>query len=129
MLPDRPVVVIDDDPNHLEMLVTVLERAGFAAAGFSNSRDALYHLLDHPAALAVVDLCMPEIDGLELVRRLQVSRPELPVIGISGADKVASFMRLMRESGAAASLSKPVTPAVFITTVRNVLGVPAKAAS
>jgi DNA-binding NtrC family response regulator len=121
LLPDRPVVVIDDDPNHLEMLVTVLERAGFVAAGFTNSRDALYHLIDHPAALAVVDLCMPDLDGLELVRRLQISRPELPVIGISGADRVSSFMRLMKESGAVVALSKPVTPSAFVATVRDVL--------
>ena len=129
MLPDRPVVVIDDDPNHLEMLVTVLERAGFVAAGFTNSRDALYHLIDHPAALAVVDLCMPELDGLELVRRLQVSCPDLPVIAISGADRVNNFMRLMRESGAVRSLSKPITPAAFVAAVRDVLGATVKAAS
>lgn len=117
-----PVVVIDDDPLHLDMLVTLLERHGFAAAGFTASRDALYHLLDHPAALAVVDLCMPDLDGLDLVRRLQVSCPDLPVVAISGQDNAGPSLRAMRDAGAVTSLRKPLVPAGFIQAVKNAIG-------
>ncbi|MBI3517145.1 MAG: response regulator [Proteobacteria bacterium] len=121
MLPDAPIVVIDDDPTHLAMLLTALERAGFLAKGFTSPRDGLYHLIDHPAALAVIDLCMPELDGLELVRRLQVSRPELPLIAMSGADGARSYLRSMRDSGATTSLRKPLMPDRFVAAVRDVL--------
>ena len=124
-----PVVVIDDDPLHLDMLVTLLERHGFGAAGFTGSRDALYHLIDNPAALAVVDLCMPDMDGLDLVRRLQVSCPELPVVAISGHDHAGPSLRAMRDAGAVAALRKPLVPAGFIQAVKNAItrrGAPAR---
>jgi FixJ family two-component response regulator len=116
-----PVVVIDDDPLHLDMLVTLLERHGYGAAGFTVSRDALYHLIDHPAALAVVDLCMPDMDGLDLVRRLQVSCPDLPVVAISGHDHAGPSLRAMRDAGAVTALRKPLLPAGFIQAVKNAI--------
>ena len=118
-----PVVVIDDDPLHLDMLVAVLERAGIGAAGFTRPRDALYYLIDHPAALAVIDLCMPGLDGVDLVRRLQVSRPELPVMAISGLPHAGSLLRAMRQCGTVADLRKPLLPARFIAAVKAVIGV------
>ena len=117
-----PVVVIDDDPHHLDMLVTLLERAGFAAAGFTESRDALYHLIDNPAALAVVDLCMPDLNGLDLVRRLQVSCPDLPLIGISGFEDAGPTLRSMRDAGAIATLRKPVAHTRFLDAVNRAVG-------
>jgi FixJ family two-component response regulator len=113
------VVVIDDDPDHLDMLVTLLERAGYNAVGFSVPRDGLYYLLDHPATVAVIDLCMPDLNGIEMTNRLQTSRPELPVIAISGADDVGVYLRSMRESGAHVALRKPVDPDRFLAAVRD----------
>ena len=118
-----PVVVVDDDPDHLDMLVTLLERAGFAAAGFADPRDALYYLIDHPASLAVIDLNMPNMDGLELSRRLQTSRCDLPFIGISGARDLRSrvFLRALSDFGAKVCLRKPVDPKRFIAAIEDVL--------
>ncbi len=116
-----PIVVIDDDPDHLDMIVTVIERAGFAAAGFTGPRDALYFLIDHPASLAVIDLCMPDMDGLEVVRRLQTSRPDLPVIGMSGAPDASLYLRSMRDAGALVSLHKPIDPKKLIAAITKVL--------
>jgi FixJ family two-component response regulator len=103
------------------MLVHLLERHGYAVAGFTAPRDALYHLIDHPAALAVVDLCMPDLDGLDLVRRLQCSRPDLPVVGISGLDHAGPSLRAMRAAGAITALRKPLVPAGFIQAVKNAI--------
>jgi DNA-binding response OmpR family regulator len=116
----RPIVVIDDDSNHLELLVTCLERAGLRASGFTQSRAALYYLLDHPAALAVVDLYMPDMDGIEIVRRLQGSVPNLPLIGMTGArDRRSSiYLSSLRDFGARTCLRKPVEAARFLNAVR-----------
>jgi DNA-binding response OmpR family regulator len=118
---DRPpIVIIDDDPNHLDLMVTCLERAGLRAAGFTNSREALYYLIDHPAALAVVDLYMPDMDGIEIVRRLQTSVPDLPLIGMTGArdTKSSIYLRSLREFGARTCLRKPVDARSFLAAVR-----------
>ena len=119
--PDHRVVVIDDDPHHLDMLVTVLERAGIRGTGFTDPHAALDHLIGHCAALAVVDLRMPGLDGLELVRRLHISQPGLPLIGISGATDASPDLDLMRESGATTVLRKPLTPGRFVTTIKDAL--------
>lgn len=117
--PVGPIVVIDDDPDHLDMLSTLLERSGFGVVGFTVPREGLYYLLDNAAALTVIDLCMPDLNGVELVRRLQVSRPDLPVIGISGADDANLHLRTMRDSGAVTALRKPLAPARFLAAVRS----------
>jgi DNA-binding NtrC family response regulator len=121
---DRPVVIIDDDPDHLDVVATYLERAGFGARGFTQPREALYHLIDHPALLAVVDLYMPDMDGIEIVRRLQAATPDLPVIGITGArdQRTAVYLRALRDFGAKACLRKPLDRADFLAAVHRALG-------
>ena len=116
----HPVVIIDDDPSHLDLLVTCLERAGLTAVGFANPRAALYYLIDHPASLAVVDLYMPDMDGIEIVRRLQTSVPNLPLIGMTGArdSRASVYLRSLREFGARTCLRKPVEATAFQAAVR-----------
>ena len=117
------VVVIDDYDAHLDVLTTYLQRAGFATTGFTQSRDALYYLLDHPPSLVVVNLYMPEMDGIELSRRLHASLPDVPLIGITGSsDRRSSvYLRLLREFGAKICLHKPVDSATFVGAVRTAL--------
>jgi two-component system response regulator ChvI len=118
--PPHPVIIIDDDPDHLDLLVTCLERAGVPTRGFTDPRAALYHLIDHPASLAVVDLYMPDLDGIEMVRRLQTSVPELPLIGMTGArdSRSSMYLRSLRAFGARTCLRKPVDPQAFLSAVR-----------
>jgi two-component system OmpR family response regulator len=119
----RPVVIIDDDPNHLDLMVTCLERAGLRAAGFTNSREALYYLIDHQAAVAVIDLYMPDMDGIEIVRRLQTSVPDLPLIGMTGArdSRSSIYLKSLREFGATSCLRKPVDAKTFVAAVRGAM--------
>ena len=121
---EAPIVVIDDDDAYLDVVVTYLERAGYATTGFSHSRDALYHLIDHPAALAVIDLYMPDMDGIELVRRLQASVPNLPVIGMTGAHgtQPTVYLRALREFGAVSCLRKPFAKDTLLRSVQAALG-------
>jgi DNA-binding response OmpR family regulator len=116
----RPIVIIDDDPNLLDLLVTCLERAGLRATGFTRSREALHHLIDNPAALAVVDLYMPDMDGIEMVRRLQGSVPDLPLIGMTGGrdSRSSIYLSSLRDFGARACLRKPVEARSFVAAVR-----------
>jgi len=117
-----PIVVIDDDPLHLDMLVTLLGAPTASPPPASRHRATRStNLLDHQAALAVVDLCMPDLDGLDLVRRLQVSCPDLPVVAISGQDHAGPSLRAMRDAGAVTALRKPLVPAGFIQAIKNAI--------
>jgi len=118
------IVVIDDDDAYLDVVSTYLERAGYATTGFARSRDALYHLIDHPAALVVTDLYMPDMDGIELVRRLQTSVPDMPVIGMTGQRGAhpSLFLRALREFGAVSCLRKPFDKDALLGAVQKALG-------
>jgi len=122
--PETRIVVIDDDDAHLDVVTTYLERAGYATTGFARPRDALYHLIDHPAALVVTDLYMPDMDGIELVRRLQASVPDIPVIGMTGqrGPQPSLFLRALREFGAVSCLHKPFDRDALLRAVHAVLG-------
>ena len=117
------VVVIDDYEAHLDVLVTYLERAGFTTTGFLRARDALHYVLDHPPSLVVINLYMPEMDGIELSRRLHASLPHVPLIGITGSRDRRSnvYLKLLRDFGARISLHKPVDSVTFVNAVRSAL--------
>ncbi len=81
MQPPRPtVLVVDDEPNQRRVLRIGLEEAGFEVLEAADGREALEVLDVAAAQLAVVDLMMPDIDGVELTRRLRFRHPEVRVV-------------------------------------------------
>ncbi|MBI3516086.1 MAG: response regulator [Proteobacteria bacterium] len=118
------VVVIDDYEAHLDVLVSYLQRADFEATGFIHARAALGHLDVRSASLVVVNLYMPEMDGIEVSRRLLERRPSMPLIGITGGhdDRSESYLRLLRALGAKTCLRKPIDGPTFLGAVRAILG-------
>ena len=108
--PAETVVVIDDDPDSLAFLAEAIRRDGFTVTTFSKPKEGVYHVIDHPASAVVVDLCMPEMDGIETVRRLQVSAPSTPIVGITGlaTPQAGVYLQALRDAGAAVCLRKPI---------------------
>jgi len=80
---DRPrqILVVDDEPDLVDLLRFNLERAGHEVLGATHGREALDLAREHRPDLAIVDVMMPEMDGIELVRRLR-SDPRLSAIPI-----------------------------------------------
>lgn len=118
---DGHVVVIDDYPEHLEVLLAYLARAGIPAIGFTQPREAFRNVLQRPPAVVVANLYMPDMDGIEISRNLHVQLPHVPVIGITGSDdeRADAYLRLLGQFGRAACLRKPVDGASFIAAVRS----------
>jgi PAS domain S-box-containing protein len=79
------ILLVDDAPDVLLVLSAFLRGAGFAITQAGNAREALWHLQrGTPFALMVTDFLMPGMDGLDLAHRARQSRPDLPVLVISG---------------------------------------------
>ena len=118
---DDHVIVIDDYQEHLDVLLAYLERAGVPATGFTQPRTALAHVLAHPPSVVVVNLYMPDMDGIEISRSLQAMLPDVPVIGITGSrDKRAdAYLHLLSRFGATECLRKPIDGATFLRAVRG----------
>ena len=77
-----PILVVDDDPKIVSLVKTYLEREGFRVATAGDGKAALEALRSSPPLLLVLDLMLPELDGLALLRMVR-ERPDLPVIMLS----------------------------------------------
>jgi putative two-component system response regulator len=118
---DSPsVVVAEDDTATRALLRVVLERAGYVVRLVENGADALDEILRRPPDVALLDIGMPEMDGLEVIRRLRaVSRTALlPIILVTARgrleDKVAGL-----DAGASDFVTKPFDPAELLARVRS----------
>ena len=100
------IVVIDDDLNMRQLLHSMLSQFGYTVTEAENGMEGLELVEREQPDLVMVDLCMPGMDGADLVRRLSESHPTLPVIVISGKGTMHDALGVMR-LGAWDYLQKP----------------------
>ena len=113
------ILVIDDEPNVREIASAYLERHGFEVRTASDGLDGLRLALETNPALIVLDIMLPKLDGLEVLKRLRLERP-IPVLLLSARGDV--FDRVLGlELGADDYLSKPFSPRELVARVKAVL--------
>ncbi|MBC7189248.1 sigma-54-dependent Fis family transcriptional regulator [Candidatus Aerophobetes bacterium] len=114
------IIVIDDEEVICESCRRILEEAGFEVETVTNSRKALDRIREKLFDVAIVDLKMPEIDGMEILRRIKKHSPEVMVIIITGYSTVDSAVKAMK-MGAFDYVPKPFTPDELEMIVKNAL--------
>jgi UDP-3-O-[3-hydroxymyristoyl] N-acetylglucosamine deacetylase len=115
------ILVVDDEENIRHTLRGVLADEGFDVLEAPNGRQAL-ELLEHVAPrLAIVDVWMPEVDGIELVERMRTQAPGVPIIVISGHGTIETAVRVIR-LGAFDFLEKPFPLDALLNVVGRALG-------
>lgn len=103
------VLVVDDEPDYRSLMRAHLERRGYQVGDAANGKEALTVLENEgPFHVLVADLMMPEMDGLELLRRAKELDSDLEVIVISGVGTLESAISSMRMGGAYDYLPKPL---------------------
>src|SRR5262245_21703069 len=113
----RPIVVmVDDDRRVIDALAMLMESPGYVSQAFTSAEEFLQSPAIAAAACVIADVRMPGIDGLELQRRIRLTRPELPVIFISAHSDDAVRNRALRD-GAAAFFDKPFDCAALLTAI------------
>src|SRR5437899_11026412 len=119
------VLVVDDDPIVLDVVVRYLERDGFRTLTAADGETARALLERESPSLVVLDVMLPEIDGLSLCRWIRASS-DLPVILLTArgeeADRIVGL-----ELGADDYVTKPFSPRELATRVRTVLRRPSSA--
>ena len=114
------VMVLDDEPDVLELLGRVLAEAGAEVISFNHAEHALRALAEEPPDILVSDIGMPEVDGYELMRRLRATRPAsgvmVPAIALTAFARPEDRRRAL-EAGFAVYLSKPVEPHELLAEV------------
>ena len=122
--PKGRLLLIDDDTAVRGLLRQILTSAGYVVMEAGDGRIGVSKLERNAIDLVITDLVMPEQEGLETLRHLRLTRPELPVIAISGAFG-GSFLKTARRFGAIATLPKPVDSKDLLRAVRQALTSPA----
>jgi len=115
----RTILLVDDDPNLREVARYALSQAGFRVDEATNGRDALAAARAHPPDLIVLDVRMPEMDGLEMCRELRKTS-RVPIVFLSSADEEIDRV-LGLELGGDDYLGKPFSPRELVARAKAVL--------
>jgi two-component system response regulator ResD len=115
------VLVVDDEPTIVEVVGRYLERAGYEAAGAADGFEALEAIAAQRPDLVVLDLMLPGIDGIEVMRRLrELPGPPLAVILLTARGEESDRLVGLRQ-GADDYVVKPFSPAELVARVGAVL--------
>lgn len=121
MIDDRPtVIVIDDDVSIREALAPLLSLAGWRVHSFESASAFLgWSGTDGPACV-LLDVSLPDLNGLDLQTRIASERPEMPIIFLTGFGDVPMTVKAMK-AGAAEFLTKPFDDSVLLDAVERAI--------
>jgi DNA-binding response OmpR family regulator len=115
----RPILVVDDDVKIVRLVRTYLERAGYRVVEAADGAQALAAIGREQPSLIVLDIMLPEVDGLSVLRALRRTS-RTPVIVLSARGTVGDRIEGL-EIGADDYLAKPFSPAELVVRVGRVL--------
>ncbi|MBB4097668.1 response regulator transcription factor [Sphingomonas kyeonggiensis] len=113
------IALVDDDRNILTSVSIALQTEGFLTRVYSDGESALKALIDNPPDLAVLDIKMPKMDGLELLRKLR-EKSTIPVIFLTSKDDELDEA-LGLAMGADDYIAKPFSQRLLIARIRAIL--------
>jgi DNA-binding response OmpR family regulator len=111
------ILVIEDEARILGFVASGLEAEGFAVTCASDGEEGLKRALQEPVELVILDLLLPRLDGLTLLRTLRLHQPELPVVILSARSELETKL-LAFELGANDYLAKPFSFDELLARVR-----------
>ena len=114
------VYILDDDPSILKAVQRLLAAEGITARAFSDPADFLASAQAHSAPVAVLDVWMERINGLEVQFKLKRLSPQTRIITMTGRND-AGVKQTAAEMGAVAFFVKPFDDEEFISAIRRVL--------
>jgi FixJ family two-component response regulator len=120
--PGGTVYVLDDEPEMVKALARLLRARGFEVLGFTSARTFLEACRPGDTACLVLDVAMPELDGLELQQRLTHQGILIPIVFLTGHGDIPMSVRAIK-AGATDFLTKPVDAAGLVEAVRAALRV------
>jgi DNA-binding NtrC family response regulator len=119
----QTILIVDDDPVQRRLLEAAITRSGMNVVTAPGGQPAL-DLINGPRGeqivLMLLDLVMPDMDGLTVLAKLRATHPELPVIVLTAKGGIDSAVEAMR-AGASDFLVKPASPERITVSIRNAL--------
>jgi len=116
---NHAILVVEDEPSIASFVAMYLKRAGFAVRLVDSGSDALEKASADPPALIVLDLMLPDLDGIDVCRRIR-QRSDVPILMLSARDEdIDKIIGL--EVGADDYLTKPFNPGELVARVKSIL--------
>ncbi|WP_416898679.1 MAG: sigma-54-dependent transcriptional regulator [Minwuia sp.] len=119
----KTVLIVDDDPTQLRLLETVVSRADFRvdkAGGGEEAIEKINGARRGGVDVVLLDLVMPEVDGLQVLERVRPQHPDLPIVVLTAHGGVDTVVKAMR-AGATDFMVKPASPERIRVTLENSL--------
>lgn len=114
------VLIVDDDVSVRESLELLIADAGWRPEVFASAEEFLSHPRQAVPSCLVLDISLPNLNGLELQNRIAGERLKMPIIFITGHGDIPTTVRAMK-AGAMEFLTKPLTQEVLLSAIRSAL--------
>lgn len=118
------ILVVDDDAQMRAMITQMLSREGYTVVTAENGKDALVRYRQHRADLVLLDILMPEMDGIEATMHLKREFPQIRILAMSGGRRALSpefNLNSAQVLGVNATLAKPFTREQLLQAVKSTL--------
>ena len=124
------ILIVDDDPTVRMVAAEMLRGSGYAILEAQDGVEALQILRHVPVDLIVLDMLMPNMDGVETIRAVRVAYPDARILAISsgGRSDPRAYLEMAMAFGADEVMQKPLRLATFASTVETLLQRPARRA-
>jgi two-component system response regulator CpxR len=119
------ILIADDDPLLRRMLAEALSATGARVMEAANGEEAIHIAMSSKLDIALLDLVMPNVDGLEAIRTLRIECPDLKIVALSGGgrNRNLDILSLAGRMGADACLAKPFTPRQLMQLLATKFGI------
>jgi DNA-binding response OmpR family regulator len=120
------ILLVDDDELLREALHQILVRAGYDVDDASNGKVAVREYRRQPCDVVIMDIVMPDEEGLGTIRALRRLDPNVKIIAISGGGlgKAGDYLGIAQMLGAMRTVAKPFLPETLLATLAEVLADP-----
>lgn len=119
MRPGSRILVVDDNEDFRQMLATALRGHGYLTSEAADGEEALIVLANTHPDMAIVDLDMPKLNGLELSKKVKETMPTFPIVMVTGYAQFYSAAEIL-SVGIDAFLQKPVPMERLLDVIRKV---------
>jgi len=114
------LLLVEDDPNLSRSLAAQLEQAGYSVERSTDGREGLYYAREYPVDLAIVDLGLPSMSGVELIKQLRADGKEYPILVLTARDRWQDKVEALK-LGADDYVVKPFNARELVHRVRRLL--------
>lgn len=122
------ILIIDDDAAVARALSLILTRAGYRVRSETSGRRGVQLLDEGGIDLVLTDIIMPDLDGIEAIRRIRAYHPGLRIVAMSGGGRIdkADFLQMAQALGADGVIEKPVRREHLLEIVDRAMANPAR---